>query len=158
MTKNTHPHAKRGLRLIATFEAAKGLLVLVAGFRLLTLAHGELQAIGESLVARLHLNPAAGLPRIFLSTLANVREHQLWLVAAGAAAYAALRFAEAWGLWYGRRWAEWLGVVSAGIYLPFEVRELWRDPSALHLGILAVNLAIVAYLGRELARRRSEAG
>jgi uncharacterized membrane protein (DUF2068 family) len=159
MTHDSRPHAKRGLRLIAVYEAAKGAIVLLAGCGVLALAGRNLQALGESLVDHLHLNPASGMPRVFLHALADVHDRQLWMVAAGAAVYAVVRFVEGWGLWYGRRWAEWLGVVSAGIYVPFELREIAREPSALHFGILAVNLAIIAYLGRELARRRrAEAG
>jgi uncharacterized membrane protein (DUF2068 family) len=150
-----HPHANRGLQLIAVFEAAKGLLVLAAGFGVLGLAHKDIEALGANLLEHLHLNPANGLPRVFLDALAKVHDRQLWLLALGALAYAAVRFAEGWGLWHARRWAEWLGAASAAIYVPFEVRELLRAPTWLHAGILVVNLAIVAYLSRELFRRQA---
>jgi uncharacterized membrane protein (DUF2068 family) len=45
-------------------------------------------------------------------------------MAAGSLLYAALRFAEAFGRWRGRRWAQWLGAASGAIYVPFEVVEL----------------------------------
>lgn len=154
MTDTSVPHAKRGLRLIALFEAAKGLLALLAGFGVLTMAPGRLRELGEQLVDHAHLNPANGMPRVFLDLLADVHDRQLRLLAAGAAAYAAIRFVEGWGLWYGRRWAEWLGVVSASLYVPFEIREILREPSPLHLGIFAINALIIWYLARDLARRR----
>jgi uncharacterized membrane protein (DUF2068 family) len=154
---DAEPHAKRGLQVIAAYEAAKGVLVLAVGFGLLTLAPGDLQHFGEALVAHLHLDPAKGMPRVFLDALAQVHDRQLWMLAVGAAAYAVLRFVEGWGLWFGRRWAEWLGAGSAAIYVPFEIRELVRDPTLLHAAVLGINLAIVFYLARELWLRRRRA-
>lgn len=55
-----------GVRLVATFEAAKGALVLLAGFGFLSLVHSDAQRIAEELVGHLHLNPANRYPRIFI--------------------------------------------------------------------------------------------
>lgn len=145
---------RRDVRSIAVFEAAKGALVLLVGFGLLAFVHRDLQSLGESLVAHAHLNPASGSPRIFLEALATLDATRHGLLAAGAAAYSALRFAEAWGLWHGRAWAEWLGVVSGGLYLPIEIVELVQGVSVLKLATFAANLVIVAVLARALRRSR----
>jgi hypothetical protein len=47
---------------VAAFEAAKGLLVLAAGFGLLSLLHKDVQVLAERFVDRLHLNPAKRYP------------------------------------------------------------------------------------------------
>ena len=44
-----------GLRLVALFEAGKGLLVLLVGMELLSLIHQGVQNIGEEIVERFHL-------------------------------------------------------------------------------------------------------
>ena len=144
-----------GLRLIAAVEAAKGLLVLIAGFGLLSLAHRDLQHAAERLVAHLHLNPASRTPRIFLELAANATDTQLILLAALAAAYAALRLAEAYGLWRARRWAEWLAAGSGAIYVPFEIYGLLLGFSWLKTSALLLNLAVVAYVSRALWRNRA---
>jgi uncharacterized membrane protein (DUF2068 family) len=59
-------------------------------------------------------------------------------------------------LWYGRRWAEWLAVASGGIYVPAEIYELARGPSALKATTLAVNVGIVAYMAWTLWMERRE--
>ena len=139
-----------GIRVIACYEAAKGMLVLLAGTGLLLLVHRDVQGVAERLVAHLHLDPAKRVPRIFLHVATGVTPDRLRWLAVGAAGYAVVRFAEAYGLWRERRWAEWLGVVTAAIYVPFEVETLVRRPGAEPLVALALNVLIVLYLARAL--------
>jgi uncharacterized membrane protein (DUF2068 family) len=140
-----HSHAT-GLKAAALFEGLKGLLVILAGCGLLALLHRDAQALAERLVFRLHLNPARHYPRIFIEAAARLTDARLWMLAAGAFAYSALRFVEAYGLWRTRSWAEWIGIVSGGIYLPLEVFELIRRPTVLKGALLAANALLVAYL------------
>jgi uncharacterized membrane protein (DUF2068 family) len=145
-----------GVRAVAVFEAAKGLLVLVAGFGLLSLVHRDAQHAAETIVRHLHLNPARHYPRVFIQAAGAVRSSRLWLLAGGAFAYSLVRFIEAYGLWCLRPWAEWFAIVSGGLYLPVEVYELLRHPTRLKGAILVGNLALVAYLlyVRSTAHRR----
>ena len=63
-----------------------------------------------------------------------------------AAAYGLVRFCEAYGLWNERRWAQWLAAGSAGIYVPFELYELFHHPNWISVGALLVNLLIVGLM------------
>jgi hypothetical protein len=67
--------------------------------------------------------------------------------------YASLRFAEAYGLWRGKAWAEWLAAISGAIYVPFEVVELAKKVTALRIASLLVNLLVVGYMLSLLRRR-----
>lgn len=134
------------LRTIAVVEAAKGVLVLLAGLGLLSLVHHDAQRMAEVLVAHSHLNPASRYPRIFLDFAAQVTDSRLMLAALGAAAYAGLRFIEAYGLWRARPWAEWFAAISGAVYLPFELVEVYRTLNWISLGVLLVNAAIVAVM------------
>jgi uncharacterized membrane protein (DUF2068 family) len=135
-----------GIRTVALFEAAKGALVLVAGFGLLSLVHRDVQHAAESIVRHLHLNPARHVPRVLLDAATKMTEKRLWLLAAGAFAYAAARGAEAYGLWRLRPWAEWFAIVSGGIYLPVEIYELVRHATAMKAAVLLTNVAVVLYV------------
>ena len=143
-----------GVRVVAAFEAAKGSLVLLAGCGLLALVHHDVEAMAESLVERTHLNPASRYPRIFVQAAGVLTDARLWLLAAGAAAYAAVRFVEAYGLWRQRRWAGWFAVVSGGIYVPIEIYELAHSVTWPKLAALIVNAAIVAYMSYALFQTR----
>lgn len=139
-------HFSKTLRTVALVEATKGVLVLVVGFGLLSLIHHDVQRFAERLIAHAHLNPAAHYPRIFIDLANRLTDVRLLLIAAGAALYAIVRFIEAYGLWNGRLWAEWFAAASAGIYIPFELLELYERVSWLSLGALLLNLAVVAVM------------
>jgi uncharacterized membrane protein (DUF2068 family) len=134
------------VRAVALFEAAKGTLVLLAGFGTLSLVHHDAQRFAEQLLGHLHLNPAKHYPRIFIDTAAHLTDAHLWVLATLAAVYGIVRFVEAYGLWRGRRWAEWIAAVSGGIYIPFELYELFQGLSWLSLGALVVNVLIVGLM------------
>lgn len=145
------------LRTVAVFEAAKGVIVLAAGSGLLLLIHRDLQQIAARLIEHLHLNPASHYPAIFLRLATSATPGRLRLLAAGAAAYALVRLIEAAGLWWGRAWAEWFGVLTGLIYVPFELRVLLHRPGPEPVIALAANLAIVGLLLRALRRRKARA-
>ena len=145
--------ARPALRTVALFEAAKGLLAIAGASGLLAFAHRDLQALAVQLLEHLHLNPAAHYPQIFVQAIEHLQDQRLALLALGAAAYALLRLAEAYGLWHGRAWAEWLAAGSGAIYLPFEVAELLRRPGWLSATLLLLNAGIVVLMLRALRQR-----
>ena len=147
--------ASRTLRGVAIFEAAKGLLVLLGGIGLFELIHHDVQKMAEQLIAHTHLNPANGYPRIFLDFTSKITDGKLFALASLAIAYALIRLAEAYGLWFERRWAQWLGAVSGGIYVPIEIYELFHQVSTIKFIALVANLAIVVFLGRRLAKQKT---
>jgi uncharacterized membrane protein (DUF2068 family) len=148
-----HPHQLErhaAIRAIALWEAGKGLLVLLAGTGVFLLVHRDIQATAERLVTHLHLDPAARYPRIFLKLASEASPGRLRLLALGALVYAVVRLAEAVGLWHDRSWAEWLGVVTGSIYVPFEVAALIRHPGPETLVTLGVNLVVILVLAQRL--------
>jgi len=147
-------HGKEGLRIVSFFEAAKGLLVLLAGFGVLAYLHQDLHFAAERLVGHFHLNPASRYPRIFLDLADHVTDGQLWLLALSALLYSSVRLVEAYGLWRQRQWAEWLAVLTGGIYVPLELFEISRGVTWPKVTLLIVNAGIVAYLSVILYRAR----
>jgi uncharacterized membrane protein (DUF2068 family) len=135
-----------GTRVVALFEAAKGLVVILGGFGLLALIHRNAQDVVEDIVRHLHFNPAKHFPRIFLDAVASANNSHLWAMAATALVYAGVRFAEAYGLWNQRPWAEWFAILSGSIYLPIEIYELTVSVSMVKVCILLINLIVVGWL------------
>lgn len=128
------------------FEAAKGTLVLTAGFGLFRLLHRDAEHAAVLLYRHLHLNPVRGHGRVFVELLTNLSNTRLWLFASLAATYSCVRFIEAYGLWHNRAWAKWFAALSGAIYVPFELYELYIGPTRLKLAALVLNLAVVAYM------------
>lgn len=158
MSDARHPavpnRLERGVRVVAAFEAGKGLLVLIAGFGLLEAVHRGAQSVAEAFVERMHLNPANDYPRIFLQLAENISDERLRWLAGLAALYTSVRFAEAYGLWFGRRWAEWFAALSGGVYIPIEIYELALGVTWVKLTAFVVNVGIVAYMAYTLAQSR----
>jgi uncharacterized membrane protein (DUF2068 family) len=144
-----------GVRLIAMFEASKGALVVVAGLGVMASVGEGAERAAHQLLTHLHLNPARHIARVFLAAAADVSNRQLMTYAGLAALYALSRFVEAYGLWFDRRWAEWLAAVTGGIYLPYEVVGLVRHVTPLRLTLTLLYALVVMYMVDRLRRRRS---
>lgn len=141
-----HMKGSGAFRTVALFEAGKGALVLMVGFGLLSLIHRDVQSSAERLLAHAHLNPASRYPAIFIVLAGQLTDARLVLMAAGAAAYSLVRFVEAYGLWHERRWAAWFAALSGGIYIPFELFELYERVTWISAGALVLNSAVVVVM------------
>jgi len=134
------------LRTVALIEAAKGALVLLVGFGLLSLIGHDVERFAERLITHSHMNPASHYPRIFLDLADRATNAHLMLLAAGAGLYALVRFVEAYGLWHERTWAEWFAALSGGIYIPFEVLRLQKHVNWISITLLTLNVVVVAFM------------
>jgi uncharacterized membrane protein (DUF2068 family) len=76
----------------------------------------------------------------------SLQSSRLHLFAAVILAYAAIEGIEAVGLWYQRRWAEYLTLIVTASLLPLEVYELVHRLSPLKILAFVINVAVVAYL------------
>ena len=153
MTPSNRP--ARTLRAIALFEAFKGLVALAALLGLIDLMHQDVVTLAMGLIGRFGLNPEAHYPSMLLHYANLLPEADMHSLVVMACAYISLRWAEALGLWMGQAWGEYLGALSGGIYVPFELQHVWHAPSVTSAGVIALNLAIVAYLCHHLWQRRT---
>jgi uncharacterized membrane protein (DUF2068 family) len=134
----------QALRGVALLEFGKGLLVLVAALSV------AFWVDPSDLAARfldfLHISPDHHFARMLLRLADSLSNAKVWVVVVTACSYSGLRFAEAIGLWRARAWAEWIALISGALYLPFEIRLLAHRVTLFHVAVLAVNLAIVAFM------------
>lgn len=95
--------------------------------------------------------------------LLHLKSGTLELLIITAVIYAVVEGAEAVGLWYERRWAEYLTAVATAGFIPFEILELLKKVTVVRVSALVVNVAIIVYLvfAKHLfgvGRRRGESG
>ena len=148
---NPAPRAHPGLHVLALFEGLKGFLALVAAASLEVLGPQPLRNLISGLIARFNLNPDHGtLP----SLLNAINPGAVHLAVAVVTLYAIWRLVEAWGLWRAKAWASWLGCVGTAAYLPLDLYALYHHPGWHTWTVLAINLAVVAILARDLFKRR----
>jgi uncharacterized membrane protein (DUF2068 family) len=81
-----------------------------------------------------------------LNKLFTVSTTELYAIAAALGAYTFVLAIEAVGLWFQRRWAEYLTFVETTVLVPIEIYELTTRVSPLKIVTLVLNLAVVIYL------------
>jgi uncharacterized membrane protein (DUF2068 family) len=146
-TRRAYSH-KGGLRTVAVFEAFKGALALASAYVLIVMIRRDVdfEDAAEHILFSLHINPSHHWSQQFLHVADQISGINLAMIAAIAITYASLRFAEGYGLWRQRAWAEWLAIISGSIYLPFEIYKVVRRPNQLHWAILGTNILVVLYI------------
>lgn len=145
--------SRRALRAIAIFAAVVGFIALASLIGVLDLLHHDAHALAMSLIERFGLDPESHYPSLLLHYADVLPNANVPLLVALVCAFIALRFVEATGLWLGKVWGEYLGALSGGIYIPFEVVHWLREPTWLSAFVVLLNVVIVGYLTHTLWQR-----
>ncbi len=144
------------LRLIAVDRAFHFVILLLLGIAVIAFAGNEtalrdayyriLTAIqggvaGGPVQTTGHVGILHELDKLF-----TLRSGTLRGVGIALLAYGLLEGVEAVGLWFTKRWAEYLTFVATSILLPLEIYEIVHRGSALKIIGFLINLAVVVYL------------
>jgi uncharacterized membrane protein (DUF2068 family) len=138
------------IKVIIVERILKSTVLVVLAIGLLIAGHnGLLDSWADYAENQLNLNVGRSIiMQLILRVLVFVGGfNHITLVALSALAYAALEATEGVGLAARRRWAEYLTVIATGILIPFELYEVVAHPTLFKVGALALNLAVVGYLG-----------
>jgi uncharacterized membrane protein (DUF2068 family) len=144
------------LRLIALDRAfhflvlvALGVLVLVFSADRATLRHTVYKVVADLQggIAASQTHAAHGLLHDVDDAFTTSSTH-LHLLGVVLLSYGLVEGIEAIGLWFQRRWAEYVTFVVTASLLPLEVYELANRASVLKAFTFAINVAVVVYLLR----------
>jgi len=72
--------------------------------------------------------------------------------------YATFLLIEGLGLWYQKKWAEYLTAAGTALLIPLELFEIYERFTAIRVAILVVNVFIVWYLVTRLMDEAKLAG
>lgn len=146
------------IRLIATGKLVKGAGFLVLAVCLGRLVHApDVEAWVAAFLDHIHIDPDGRHAQRAIAWISSMPHQRLVAVAAGAYAWSVLYLIEGFGLWFDRPWAEWLTTIGTALFIPVEAIHLWHKPTIGIAVVLAINLAVTAYLGRRLWLRRRPA-
>jgi uncharacterized membrane protein (DUF2068 family) len=149
-------HDKIVLRIIAVDRVVHFIVLVLIGFgvllftahratlhdayyRILTALQGGVA--GGPVQTSGHVGILRDLDRLF-----SLRSGTLHEVGAALLGYGILEGVEAVGLWYGKRWAEYLTFIATTILLPLEIYEIIHEGTVLKVVGFLINLAVVVWL------------
>ena len=152
----SHPTKKErvGLELVAIYSFVKAGALLAAGLAALGMLNGRVSIAANNWLEGLALRyesrvggrrAAPGRPDTGHATGRHLIE-----IAIGAFLFAVVYVVEGVGLWYCRRWAEYLTIGVSASFLPFELLAIFRRPSLALLITFALNVIVVAFLAWQL--------
>jgi uncharacterized membrane protein (DUF2068 family) len=139
--------------LIGLFKLFKGISLLIIGFGLLRLLHRDVATVVEHWIEVLRVDPENRYIHRALLRVFNVTPKQLRELSAGTFIYAAIFLTEGTGLLLRKHWAEYMTLISTGLFVPLEVYEIYRHFTMLKLAVTVVNVLIVWYLAVRIKRR-----
>lgn len=138
--------SEKSLKTIAVFEFSKGILVLLAGFGVLSLLNDNIQNKFEDFIGQFNYSPRGKITSSIYGAITHPQDSLLIIIASFAILYSSLRFAEGYGLWHQANWAKWIGLISSLIYLPYEIYDLVKHPGVLPVIFIFINLVVIYIL------------
>jgi uncharacterized membrane protein (DUF2068 family) len=154
-THSSHSHHEpdgKGLRLIAVFKLAKGLLLLAVGIGAIKLLHKDVSELATSWIAAIRIDPDNRLIHGLIAKLGLMNDRKLEELSLGSFFYATLLLTEGIGLWLKKRWAEYFTIITTCSLIPLELYELEKRITITRIVLLLVNVAIVWYLFVQLRK------
>ena len=148
--KNIHP---LGLRLIAAVKIAKGIALFGISLGLFDLVHKDLAATAVHFVQIARISPENHYVELLLEKVGLIQPRTVRLFGELSILEGSIQLVEGFGLWFGAIWAEYVVVISSGIFVPGECIALWNHFTWLRVGILVANAAIFAYVALAVWKR-----
>ena len=128
------------------------MLLIVVGSGALRLLHHDAAAQVESWITEMRIDPHNHYLHALVEKIGVMDERHLREISFGSFFYASLLTIEGVGLCLRKRWAEYFTIGMTMSFVPLELYELCRRVTWVRILLLIVNLAIVAYLVRQLRR------
>ncbi len=138
------------LRLVAVFKFCKATVLLVTAWGLLRFVNPQFAAQADNWIEGLRSGFGQDVLRQVLEAMNRLSPVRLHLLSFVSVLYAALFLTEGYGLWRGRRWAEYLTVVLTSLLIPYEIFEVVTRGRPIAIAVLILNVLIVAYLLRRV--------
>ncbi|HEY1794275.1 MAG TPA: DUF2127 domain-containing protein [Opitutaceae bacterium] len=138
--------APLGLKLIAGAKIAKGVAFALLSLGVFDMIHKDLGREALHVVQVLRISPENHYVELALEKLGLVEPRTLIHLGELTALFATTELIEGLGLWFGMIWAEYVVVVSTGLFIPKEWLEVIRRPSPLHATVLFINFIIFVYV------------
>lgn len=154
VTATAAPRHDRGLLAIAVFKFAKFVGLSALGIGALQMLRPEVALGAENWATELALSDERKVLQFALGQANAMSDARLRAVGIGCFVYATIFLIEGVGLYFEKRWAEYLTIVATGSLIPLELYGLAHGVTVGKVALLIVNLMIVGYLAYRLKQQR----
>jgi len=134
------------LWLIVIFKYFKGILLIAVALGAHHLLNRDLSEFAEHLVDSFRVDPNNHYIHLLLEKMQLLTAKQLKELSIGSFIYAAIVLTEGTGLALKKRWAEYFTIIITASFLPLEVYELAHRVTPVKIAVMAINIAILAFL------------
>jgi uncharacterized membrane protein (DUF2068 family) len=138
------------VRLIAIDKLSKGTILILVALRMLTLLGQDVHEWAVEFVSRHGIDVGNRYAQLVLERLIGVGTKQLITWSSVALVYSLVLFVEGFGLWYQKRWAEYITAIGTALLIPLELYEIYERFTWIRMAIIVVNVFIVWYLSTRL--------
>jgi uncharacterized membrane protein (DUF2068 family) len=146
----TKPKPPLAVKFFAVVKLLKGIALAGIALGLFRLAHRDLDQAAEDFITFLKVSPENRYARLLLEKAGLVQPGQVMRAGIATSVYSSILLLEGLGLWFGASWAEYLVVLSTGLFVPEEIRACLRGFTWTKFTILTVNAVILIYFIRVL--------
>jgi uncharacterized membrane protein (DUF2068 family) len=156
---STAPMEKKaplGIRIIAGAKIVKGVVLACLSLGVFDVIHKDVAEIALHFVELARISPENRYVALALEKLGLVEPATLVRLGMLSALYASILLIEGLGLWFGVWWAEYVVVVSTGIFVPEECLATARHFTWFRLSVLLLNAAVLVYVAHVVWNRYRE--
>lgn len=144
------------IHLIAIEKTVKAIVLIVVAFKLLSLVNQDVHAWASDFVTRHGIDVGNRFVHSALEKLVGVSNDQIITWSVIAFLYSALLLIEGLGLWFQKRWAEYLTAIGTALLIPLEMYEIYERFTWVRMAVLVINIFIVWYLATRLCDEKKE--
>lgn len=142
-----------GLQVIAVVKLVKGALLFGLGLGVVRMINRDAGEVVRKVAVNLRIDPENRIVQYLLEKLTDIPPRVLRNFGIISLFYSADLVAEGIGLWLNQAWAKYLLLVATGLFVPEEAYALGRHFTWVRLLLLAVNIAVFAYVAQFLCRQ-----
>ncbi|MGH9821149.1 MAG: DUF2127 domain-containing protein, partial [Pyrinomonadaceae bacterium] len=142
--------------LISLEKVVKAFVLIVVGFKLLSLFNHDVHEWASDFVTRHGIDIGNRYIHAGLERLVGVTNDQIVTWSIVAFFYSTVLLVEAIGLWLQKRWAEYFTAISTALLLPVEIYEIYERFTWVRIAIFLINVFIVWYLATRLRDEKRE--
>jgi uncharacterized membrane protein (DUF2068 family) len=144
-------HHDIGFMAIAILKLVKGLVLFLIGVGALSLMRQDATAVVTHWAHVFQVDMHSKLIQRSLVRLGLMRHRDLAVV---AFFYSGLMFTEGIGLLLEKTWAKYMTAIITATFIPLELYEMFRRVTYIRVGVLVLNVIVVAYLVMRLCQRK----